>query len=61
VNAMLSSGTLNSARGQALRTMTDEEGLSLRGAVKWCGIGVTVREMTRLRHLADQPPGGGTR
>jgi hypothetical protein len=32
--------------GQALRTMTDEEGLSLREAVEWCG--VTVREITRL-------------
>jgi hypothetical protein len=30
--------------GQALRTMTDEEGLSLREAVEWCGTGVTVRE-----------------
>jgi hypothetical protein len=34
--------------GQALRTMTDEEGLSLREAVEWCGSGVTVREITRL-------------
>ena len=34
--------------GQALRTMTDNEGLSLREAVDWCGSGVTVREITRL-------------
>jgi hypothetical protein len=26
--------------GQALRTMTDEEGLSLREAVEWCGSSV---------------------
>src|SRR5215218_2375309 len=35
--------------GQALLTMTDAEGLSLREAVDWCGSGLTVREMTRLR------------
>src|SRR5215207_4858249 len=34
--------------GQALRTMTDDEGLSLREAVDWCGSGITVREITRL-------------
>jgi hypothetical protein len=37
--------------GQALRTMTDEEGLSLREAVDWCGSGLTVREITRLLRL----------
>jgi hypothetical protein len=31
--------------GKALRTMTDDEGLSLCGAVDWCGGGVTVREI----------------
>ena len=36
--------------GQALRTMTDDEGLSLREAVDWCG-GVTVREINRLLRL----------
>jgi len=30
--------------GQALRTMTDDEGLSLREADDWCGSGVIVRE-----------------
>jgi hypothetical protein len=40
--------------GQALRTMTDDEGLSVREAVEWCGGGVTVREITRLLRL-----GGG--
>ena len=39
--------------GQALRTMTDDEGLSLREAVDWCGNAVTVREITRLLRLDD--------
>ena len=33
--------------------MTDDEGLSVREAVEWCGSGVTVRKVTRLA-----PPGG---
>jgi hypothetical protein len=37
--------------GQALRTMTDGEGLSLREAVDWCGGSLTVREVTRLLRL----------
>jgi hypothetical protein len=45
--------------GQALRTITEDEGLSLREAVEWCGSGaLTVREVTRLRQLAHDPPGG---
>ena len=48
--------------GQALVTMTDEEGLSLREAVEWCGSGaLTLREVTRLRQLAHDPPGGSGR
>ena len=47
--------------GEALRTMTDEEGLSLREAADWCGSAVTVREMTRLHRLAHEMPGGGDR
>jgi hypothetical protein len=47
--------------GQALKTMTDDEGLSVREAVDWCGSGVTVREVTRLRQLAHDPPGGSSR
>jgi hypothetical protein len=31
--------------------MTDNEGLSLREVVDWCGSGVTVREITRLLRL----------
>ena len=45
--------------GGALLAMTDEEGLSVREAVEWCGSVVTLREVTRLRRLADQS-GGGT-
>src|SRR5688500_5120544 len=39
--------------GQALRTMTDNEGLSVREAAVWCGSGVSVREITRLVRLDD--------
>src|SRR5918994_5536090 len=41
--------------GDALRTMTDDEGLSVREAAHWCGSGVTVREVTRLRQLTHPP------
>ena len=45
--------------GAALQTMTNDEGLSLGEAVEWCGSGsLTVREVTRLRQLAHDPPGG---
>jgi hypothetical protein len=44
--------------GQALRTMTDDEGLSVREAVDWCGSGVTVREITRLLRLDGAHQGG---
>jgi hypothetical protein len=47
--------------GQALRTMTDEEGLSLREAVDWCGSGLTVREITRLLRLDRGHHGGRDR
>jgi hypothetical protein len=45
--------------GGALLAMTDE-GLSMREAVKWCGSGLTMQEVTRLRRLADQHSGGST-
>ena len=48
LNAMPSSGTLSGAPGKP-RTMTEDEGLSVREAVGWCGSGVTVREITRIR------------
>jgi hypothetical protein len=47
--------------GGGLLAMTDDEDLSVREAVEWCGSGVTMREVTRLRRLADQHSGGGTR
>jgi hypothetical protein len=47
--------------GEALRVMTDDEGLSVPEGRRQCGSGITVREVTRLRRVADQPPVGGTR
>jgi hypothetical protein len=41
--------------------MIDDEGLSLREAVDWCGNGVTLREMTWLRRPAQEVPGGNGR
>lgn len=38
--------------GEALRELTEREGLSLSEAVEWCGETVSVREATRLRRLA---------
>ena len=35
--------------GKALREMTEDEGLSVREAVEWCGDEITTREATRLR------------
>jgi hypothetical protein len=45
--------------GQVLRTMTDDEGLSLREAADWCGGSVTVREITRLLGLDGDQQGSG--
>ncbi|HET9565582.1 MAG TPA: hypothetical protein VFP27_14015 [Mycobacterium sp.] len=42
----------------ALQTMTDEEGL-VRETAEWCGSGVTVREITRLRRLDDSQQDSG--
>ena len=39
--------------GQALCHMTEDEGLSMREAVEWCGDELTTREARRLRHLAQ--------
>ena len=38
--------------GEALRELTEREGLSLGEAVEWCAETITVREATRLRRLA---------
>ena len=43
--------------GEALRTMTGDEGLSVRAAAEWCGNAVTMREVTRLRRLEPDTPG----
>ena len=43
--------------GEALRAMIDTEGISVREAVDWCGIGLTARDVTRLRHLAHDAAG----
>jgi hypothetical protein len=39
--------------GKALREMTEDEGLSVREAVEWCGDEITTREATRLRRVAE--------
>jgi hypothetical protein len=44
--------------GEALRTMTGDEGLSVRAAADWCGNAITSREVTRLRRLAPDTPSG---
>ena len=40
------------------RAMSEDEGLSVREAAEWCGTGITVREVTRLRRLAGDPQDG---
>ena len=59
LDALLALGERDSAirdterrAGQALRAMTDAEGLSLRDTVEWCGGAITVKEAARLRRLA---------
>jgi hypothetical protein len=38
--------------GEALRTMTDDESLSVREAADWCGSGIMLREVIRLRRFS---------
>jgi hypothetical protein len=45
----------------ALRTMIDVEGLSVREVVDWCGTGITVREVTRLHRLSHDRPNSDSR
>ena len=45
--------------GNALREMTEDEGLSVREAVEWCGGQITTREATRLQRLAEDVELGG--
>jgi hypothetical protein len=47
--------------GDALRELTEREGLSLGEAVDWCGETITVREATRLRRLASEPQADAAR
>jgi hypothetical protein len=47
--------------GQALQTMTIDEGLSVREAVERCSGCLTVQEVARLGRLAHVPQGGGDR
>ena len=44
--------------GEALRAMSEDEGLSVREAAEWCGTGITVREVTRLRRIARDSQDG---
>jgi len=39
--------------GEALWVMVEEEGLSLREAVGWCGDGVSVRTAARFKRLVS--------
>ncbi|WP_338752263.1 hypothetical protein [Janibacter alittae] len=45
--------------GATLRKMTDEEGLSLREALEWCGPDVTRAEAARLRKIGTNRYGDG--
>jgi hypothetical protein len=46
---------------EALLTITDDENQSVREASGGCGSCVTMREVTRLRRLADRPAASGIR
>jgi hypothetical protein len=39
--------------GEALRTMTDDDGLSVREAADWCGSGHSARSKPAAANLAD--------
>ena len=41
------------SESEALREMTEDEGVSVREAVEWCGDEITNREATRLRRLVE--------
>ena len=43
--------------GEALRSLVDDEGLTLSAAVTWCGGGLGAREAARLRRLASEVGG----
>ena len=50
----------NAGRGEARREMTEDEGLSVREAVQWCGDEITTREATRLRRLVEDNAAAGS-
>ena len=45
--------------GEALQTMTVEEGLSLWDAAEWCGGLITLREAMRVRRLVNDTQARG--
>lgn len=47
--------------GVALQELTQVEGLPIRETVHWCADQITVREATRLRRIAAELDGAGTR
>jgi hypothetical protein len=50
------------ALAEALRVVTEDEGLPVpQGRRRQRGTGITVREVTGLRAVADQPPVGASR
>jgi hypothetical protein len=46
--------------GKALREMTEDDGLSVREAIEWCGDEITTREATRLRRLVEENGADGS-
>jgi hypothetical protein len=40
--------------GEALRSMVDAEGVTMREAVEWCADEISMREATRLRRIVDE-------
>lgn len=43
--------------GEALRDLVEDEGLSLREAVAWSGVDLSMREAHRLRRLVQEDKG----
>lgn len=48
---------LDAQAGTTLRKMTDDEGLTLREALEWCGSGLTRTEAARLRKIGADAGG----
>lgn len=45
--------------GQALQEMTEDEGLSVREVVEWCGDQIATREANRLRRIVEDKGADG--